>query len=106
MEKEEIKLGILYLLCINNKYGGYTLIEIRDFLKDNNIEHELRPLRQLLMEMEDEKLILENHFKSDKFDGRVDYTLKNEGFQFMNKKVPDFAAFQSRWKAPLPVKEE
>jgi len=81
MEKEEIIEGILYLLQGDNSNFdgfGYTLEEVRTFLKFNKVGE----FTDFLHEMEQDGLIEERHFDfSGKDLGRIDYSIENIGIK-------------------------
>ncbi|MBS3076874.1 hypothetical protein J4233_01245 [Candidatus Pacearchaeota archaeon] len=87
MEKEEIIEGILYLLQGDNSNFdgfGYTLEEVRTFLKFNKVGEfkENGDLTDFLHEMEQDGLIEERHFDfSGKDLGRIDYSIENIGIK-------------------------
>ena len=72
MDKEEVKEGILCLLQGTAPTGdsiGYTFLEIKEFLKVNNVQgyfeegkEHWKKLKDILGEMEEENLIEERHF--------------------------------------------
>ena len=83
MEKEEIIEGILYLLQGDNSNFdgfGYTLEEVRTFLKFNKVGEfkENGDLTDFLHEMEQDGLIEERHF--DFLQTQLDL-IKNLGLQ-------------------------
>ena len=105
MDKEEIKQGILHLLTqSNSSIGdgmGYTLLEIKDFLKFNNVseysesdKESWEKIKDLLNEMEEEDLIEERHF-GEILSGRVDYSIENKGLQLIKNKDK---ILKTKWK--------
>ena len=113
MEKEEIIEGILHLLqgtAPTFDGLGYTYLQIREFLKLNNVQgysedekSSLQRLKQLLREMEENGLIEERHFE-EKYNGRVDYALEQKGIDLIEKKRKESKAksikLDDKWKLP------
>ena len=110
MDKEEIKIGILFLLSNPNDNwpdeqvaeSAYTFIEIAEFFKLNDIGDYTLPdspfwkeLRNILEEMEDDGLIEERHFGNNLM-GRVDYSLENPGMNLIRKQ--DEAKLKKKWR--------
>ncbi len=104
MEKEEIIEGILYLL----QGTAQTFLQIREFLKLNKIQgysedekSSIQKLKQLLREMEEKKLIEERHF-DEKYNGRVDYALEQNGIDLIEKKRKEVKTksikLENKWK--------
>jgi|TARA_Y100000310_G_scaffold327336_1_gene393532 hypothetical protein len=106
MDEQEIKEGILYLLEGSSPTGdgsGYTLLEIRDFLKLNNVEgffeegkENWKRLKNLLDEMEEGGLIEERHF-GEVLGGRVDFSIENPGNDLIEGKRK---SLKEKWKLP------
>lgn len=105
MEKEEIIKGILYLLQEGSSSVGdgmgFTLLEIKEYLKLNNVNgyfEESRDswikLKKLINGMEEKGLIEERHFGGE---GRVDYSIENPGIEIMEK-TDKKVNLKSKWK--------
>lgn len=105
MEKKQIKEGILYLLQQNSSSAadgmGYTLLEIKDFLKLNTVKgyfeddkQAWKNLKELLSEMEEEGLVEERHFDAG-LGGRVDYSIENPGIGMVGK---NSKILKDKWK--------
>jgi|SRR3989344_8336472 len=98
MDNDTIKEGILYLLdheSVDSPDGmGFTFFEIMSFLTLNNLldEGEIEFLKNLLSDMEQDRLIEERYFD----DGRVDYSIENRGKEILETtnvahfELPDF----------------
>jgi len=106
VDKQEIKEGILYLLEGSSPTGdgsGYTFLEIRDFLKLNNItgffeegKENWKRLKNLLDEMIEAGLIEERHF-GEVLGGRVDFSIENPGNDLIKDKRK---SLKEKWKLP------
>jgi len=104
MDKEKIKEGILYLLQRTAPTGdnmGYIFLEIRKFLKLNNVQgyfeetkKSWKKLKELLDEMGEEKLVEERHF-GNVLNGRVDFSIEQKGIDLLTKKQKDL---KEKWK--------
>ena len=89
MEKQEVKEGILFLLKednaskeINGDGMGYSLLEIKEYLKLNGVKEYiqgqdgLKKLQNLLAEMENERLIEKRILGGNLYD----YSIENPGY--------------------------
>ena len=105
MNKEEIKIGILFLLSHSNENwldekfadNGFTFLEIMEFLKLNNVSIDYKELKILLDEMEDEGLFEERHFGKELM-GRVDYDIETPGAKLLEKQ--DMSKLEKKWRLP------
>lgn len=103
MKREEIKEAILYLLQGTSPTGdgtGHTFLEIRQFLKLNNVKGYFEDnkeawnrLKELLNKMEEEGLIEERHF-GEVLCGRVDYSIEEQGIDLIEKRKK----LEDKWK--------
>lgn len=95
MEKEKVIEAILCQLQRTSptfEDNGHTLLQIREFLKLNNIKGYFedghgswKNLKKLLEEMEEGGLVEERHF-SEKYSGRVDYSIEQKGINLIKGK--------------------
>lgn len=104
MDKKEIIEGILYLLRGTSPTfdgSGYTFLQIKEFLKTNNVE--IKQLKELLKKMENEGLIEERHF-DEKYNGRVDYSIEKNGINLIEKIKKELKAkgiiLDNKWRIP------
>lgn len=112
MEREEIIEGILYLLQGTSPTfdgRGYTLLQIREFLKLNNVKdysESIGKLRKLLNDMENNGLIEKRHF-GEKYHGRVDYGIEQKGIDIIDKKRKELKEkgikLDNKWKGKILV---
>ncbi len=92
MRKEEIKEGILYLLQGVSPTGdgvGWTFLEIRRFLRINNIQgyfeetkSSWKRLKEIIEEMKNEGLIEERYF-GEELNGMVDFSITQKGIDWI-----------------------
>jgi len=96
MNTEDIKKGILHFISKPSYNSpdrmGHTILEIKEFLKLNNVEKSIDDIKKLLSEMEKEELIEERHMGK-----RIDYALENAGIQIIEKFKEEIS---DKWNLP------
>lgn len=105
MDRNALKLGILYLLDTPSRQDNgeeYTFLEIREFLKLNNVTdyHEVdetswRRLKDLLREMAEEGLIEERHSGTEN-DEIITYSIEDKGVEMLT--TESLAELTKKWK--------
>ena len=105
ISKEEIKQGILYLLdtpSIQDNGDAYTFLEIREFLKKNEVTdyHEVDEsswlrLKDLLREMAEAGLIEERH-SGIETEEVITYSIEDRGVELLT--TDELSDLTNKWK--------